>query len=77
MNAALDLLLGEHGKPAFDQIEPGAARGSEVQMKAGALGQPAMNQRGFVSSIVVQNQMDLEVNRDLSIDSIEEATKFY
>ena len=77
MNAALDLLFGEHGEPAFDQIEPGAASGSEVQMKPGALGQPAMNQRGFVSSIVVQNQMDLEMSRDLSIDSVEEATKFY
>ena len=77
MNAALDLLLAEHGKPTLDQIEPGAARGSEVQMKAGTLGQPAMNQRGFVSSIVVQNQMDLEMSRDLSIDSVKEATKFY
>ena len=53
MNAALDLLFGKHGKPALDQIEPGAAGGSEVQMEAGTLGQPAMNQRGFVSSVVV------------------------
>ena len=77
MNAALDLLFGKHGKPALDQIEPGAAGGSEVQMEAGTLGQPAMNQRGFVSSIVVQNQMNLEMSRDLSLDSVEEATEFY
>lgn len=77
MNAALDLLFGEHGKPALDQIEPRAARGSEMQMKAGAFGQPAMNQRGFVSSIVVQNQMDLEMSWDLSVDRVEEATKLY
>src|SRR5687767_392187 len=46
-------------------------------MKAGALGQPTMDQRGFMSSIVVQYQMDLEMGRYLSIDSVEEATKFY
>lgn len=46
-------------------------------MKAGALGQPAVNQRGFVSSIVVQNQMDLKMGRDLSIDGVEECTKLY
>ena len=77
MNAALDLLFGKHGKPALDQVEPGAAGGSEVQMEAGTLGQPAMNQRGFVSSIVVQNEMDLEMSRNLSIDRVKEATKFY
>jgi hypothetical protein len=48
-----------------------------VQMEAGTLGQPAMNQRGFVSSIVVQNEMDLEMSRNLSIDRVKEATKFY
>ncbi len=53
MNPAFDLLFGEHSKPALDQIEPGAASGSEVQMKTRTLGQPAVNQRRFVSSIVV------------------------
>jgi hypothetical protein len=46
-------------------------------MKPGTLGQPAMNQRGFVSSVVVQNQMNLKMSRDLRIDSVEEGTKFY
>ena len=77
MNPALDLLFGKHGKPALHQIEPRAASGSEVQMKAGALCKPAMNQRGFVSTIVVQYQMDLKMSGDLSIDGVKEATKFY
>ena len=76
MNPSFYLLFGQHGKPALDQIEPGAAGGSEVQMKPRALGQPVMNQCCFVSSIVVQNQMDLKMDRDLGINGIEERTKF-
>ncbi len=68
MNPAFDLLFGEHSKPTLDQIEPGAASGSEVQMKTRTLGQPAVNQRHFVSSIVVENQMDFKMSRDLSIN---------
>jgi hypothetical protein len=29
------LRFGQQGEPAFDQIKPGAAGGSEMQMKAG------------------------------------------
>lgn len=60
MGPAFDLSFGEHGKPALHQIEPRGTGRGKVQMKAGALGKPAMNQRGFVSPVVVQDQVNLK-----------------
>src|SRR3990170_406729 len=77
MSASFDLLFGQHRKPAFNQIEPGTASRSEVQMKARALDQPAMDQRGFVSAVVVQNQVNLKRAGDLSIDGVKERTKLH
>ena len=37
-NATSDLLVGQLGEPALDQVEPGGASGNEVQMKARSFG---------------------------------------
>ena len=54
MNAAPDLLFGQLGKPALDQIQPGSRSGGEVQVEAGMFGKPAADQLRFVRAVVVQ-----------------------
>ena|SRR5215471_7651221 len=41
-------------------------------MKPWPLNEPAMNQRSFVCSVVIQDEMDIQVCRNSSLDSIEE-----
>ena len=50
-----DLFLGERGKPARHQIDPGCTAGSEVQVKARPRGKPTVDQRRLVNSVVVQD----------------------
>ena len=61
-NAAKDasayLLVRELGKPPLDEIEPRPVGRREVDVKPWPLGQPALNQRGLVRAVVVQNEMD-------------------
>jgi len=72
MHTAPDLLFGESGEPALDQVEPTGRSGREVQMEARALGQPVANQLGFMGAVVVQNQMHLQLCRHVVLDSVEE-----
>jgi hypothetical protein len=53
MDAALDLLVGQQRKPAFDLVQPGSAGRREVQVIARATGQPGFDRRGLVGGIVV------------------------
>src|SRR5712692_11362721 len=53
---ALDLFVGEQGEPAFDEIQPGTTGRGEVQMEPRPTRQPAVNPRGLVGTVVVENQ---------------------
>ena len=37
--------------------------------------QPALDQRGFVGSVIVEHEMDFEMLRTLSVDGVEELSK--
>ena len=73
--AAFDLALGEQAKPPFDLIEPGGMRGREVQMVAGMLQQPALDQGRLVRGIVIQDEMDLLVSGDVPVDQFQKGAK--
>jgi hypothetical protein len=75
MSPSFNLTFSEQGKPTFHQIEPRAAGGSKMEMKTRMLGQPPMNQGGFVSSVVIENQVDLKFSGHMGIDGVEELTK--
>ena len=57
VDAAPDLFFGQLGEPALDQIQPGSRSGSEVQVEARTLGQPAADQLGFVRAVVIQDEV--------------------
>jgi hypothetical protein len=65
MNAAPDLLLGENGEPALDYVDPGRAGRGEVQVEARVASQSAMDQGRLVGAVVVKDEVDLELGRNL------------
>ena len=52
-DAAPELMLSQVAEESFDHVEPTAAGGREVKMKALVVRRPALNRRVFVSGIVV------------------------
>ncbi len=72
MDAAPDLLIGDQGEEALDLVDPGGACWREVDMPSGPLGQPIADGLGFVGGIIVHDQMDIHVGRDVGFDLIQE-----
>ena len=56
---ATDALCGDLGEEAFDQVHPGRACRSEMQLEAGMLVQPGLHLGRLVGRIVVENQMNV------------------
>ncbi len=64
LGSATDLLVGEHGEPALDLVDPGTVGGREVELKARVAKQPAMNQRRLVGAVVVEDHVDASSDAD-------------
>src|SRR5271166_978491 len=73
--AAPDRFAGQIAKPTFDHIEPTGTGRNKMHVKAPTPCQPASNLRSFVSAVVVQDQMQVEILRILGIDLTQEAQK--
>jgi hypothetical protein len=74
-DAAAKLPLGQESKPTFDEIEPRGASRREVKMKLRALQQPAVNGGSLMSTLVVEDQMDVKPRRYFGINLVEELAK--
>lgn len=77
MAAALDLALGEQPEPAFNLIEPGGVSWGEVKVVSRTLRQPIFDQIGFVSGVVVQDDMNVEFGRNRRINEVEKFAKLH
>src|ERR1035437_6216079 len=75
MDAAPELFVGKQREPAFDQVEPAGRSGRKVQMKPRSFRQPVADQLRLVGAVVVQDQMDIQVRRNVFFNGIEEVTK--
>ena len=75
-DAAPELILGQVAEESFDHVEPTAAGGREVEMKALVARRPAQNHRVFVGGIVVDDQVQLFVGGRLAIDETQELQPF-
>ena len=71
--AAADGALSDEGEPALDLIEPAGIGGSEVQVKAGMVGQPGFDLGMFVGGVIVHDQMEVEVGGDVVVQMLEKA----
>src|SRR3989441_5571675 len=65
----------ELGEEALDLIDPGRAFGREMDMKARASQQPALDQRRLVRAVVVEDEMNFQLLRDVEVDGVEELAK--
>ncbi len=67
-DAAPELILGQVAEESSDHVEPTAAGGREVEMKALVARRPAELRRVFVGGIVVDDKVELFVGGRLAID---------
>src|SRR5260370_38814733 len=74
--AAPELILGQVAEESCDHVEPTAAGGREVEMKALVARRPAQNRRVFVGGIVVDDKVELFVGGCLAIDETQELQPF-
>ena len=74
--AATQSLVGNLTKPTFDHIEPRTRCGDEMQREAWVTLQPGLDTRVFMGSIVVDDQMQLQVGGYFDINAFQEPNKF-
>ncbi len=70
--ARADHLAGNFPKEAFDQVEPGRGGWRKVQMKAGMTLKPGDDLGMFMSGVVVADDVNLKLGRDLPVDLAQE-----
>ena len=75
MDAASELLVGERGKPALDQVDPRGSGRREMHVNARMPSQPPMDPRRLVGAVVVEDQVDVERGRHSRLDRVEELTE--
>src|SRR5580704_17570560 len=63
----------ELAKPALPQIEPRGTGGREVKLKPAVFSQPVPHLRMLVGSIVVKDQMQIQIWRKLTVQSPHES----
>ena len=71
VSSAFDLASGQECEPAFDLVDPGAVGRREVHMEPGPFREPVPDERRLVSAVVVHDEMNLQVLRDLGFDGVE------
>ena len=64
-------LVGELAKEAFDEVEPGGAGGSEVNVNAGMFFQPGADSGMLVGGVVVGDEMQRELRGRLAMEFFE------
>src|SRR5215216_915861 len=72
MRAALDLLFGEQGEPTLYLIDPGCGGWRKVNMEAWVACKPSPDRSGFVSAVVIHDQMHLQPGRRITLNGGQE-----
>jgi hypothetical protein len=72
--SATNRLVGDHGEPALDEVQPRGTGRGEVHLEAGMLHEPLLHLGMLVRAVVVADQMDLATGIVLG-DRVEEGEK--
>src|SRR5208337_1697374 len=75
VGTAPQLFFGQRREPALDQVKPGSAGRREVQVEAGMPQQPALDRRGLVGGVVIDDQMEFAPARYSVVDGLEKLAK--
>ena len=68
VGASSQLVFGQAGEEAFDQIEPRTVGRREMAVKARVAEKPLPDPGRLVRAVIVEDQMDVEMRRDELID---------
>ena len=71
--AAADLLCGDLGEEALDEVQPGRAGGREMQFEPRVLLQPRLHLGRFVGGIVVEHDVDVARLQNRAVDPAQES----
>ena len=71
--AASNAFAGDLSEPAFYLVQPGSARGREVHLIAGVIGEPLFDVRVLVGSVVVKDQVHGQARIGFRIHLVQEA----
>ena len=74
--AAANAVFSVFRKETFDEIEPTGAGRREVGAEAWMARQPVLHFGGLVRSVVVDDQVNLQVQRNAVVDQPQEAEEF-
>src|SRR5258706_6180861 len=74
-DSASQLFLWNEGEPTFDHVDPRRTSGREMQMKSRALDQQGANSCGLVSSIIVEDKVNIKSVRHRLINLVEKFAK--
>src|ERR1700722_2916000 len=75
MAGAPELLLGQTSEPAFNLVNPGRVRRSEVKMEAWVGLKPPLHPRSLVRRQIVENDIHVEIGWNFILDDLEELNK--
>src|SRR5689334_16451989 len=64
-------LLRDQTKPTLHLIEPRAVGGREMQLIPGSARQPGADRGVLVRAIVVEDEMNVEIGRDIGVDVLQ------
>ena len=68
-------LVGNLAEPALDQLKPGTGSRNKVQMEARMPLEPRLDARVLVGSVVVHDQVQIQLSWRVSIDVLQRANK--
>ena len=63
-----DGALGDECEEPFDLVEPGRVGGREVNVPTRAAGEPSSDFGMLVGGVVVDDEMDVELDRHIGVD---------
>ena len=70
--AASDSLVGQLGKPAFNEVKPTATGGHIMDHETGMPAEPCLYLRGTVSAVVIDHQVEWCFARKLAVYATQE-----
>ena len=77
MHAAPQLLGGQLGEPALNEVQPGPVGRGEVDVEPRSFSEPRSDERGLMCAVVVHDEMYVEVRRHPRVETIEELAELH
>jgi len=65
--------VGDFREPSFHQVDPRAISGREVEVETRSFGEPLPGERGFVSPVVIQHDMNIKIGGYIGFNRVQKS----